>query len=365
LHRRRRGDSPPMPEQLATRDDVTLAQKQRLAMLAKMGVGPVAGAPNSERRALPAPPSSSLGGPALPGPPGMMDRRAAMLERERKFREQEEKQNEQEEAEEQAKREKRARARGGMQRLGPVQPREDEIPQFLPAPAQVPEYRPKADNKMELKISKETAERAKGSSVGAGEDGGDDDREEDKNKMTEEMVLALIRSSREAKAGQKKRTAPQEQQKQGKKKRKKKGDKEGEWQDLHGEDEDYDDDDDQEDLRNLDRERAKARDGGINPGMMQVENVRGKVSNANKNLTDVDLERRFQMQQDRDRDSGSLMTEEQVLKMIRREKTAKPSVGSTSKRIQRELAEWELAKEQQRARVKSPHRFERMVVARK
>jgi len=102
--------------------------------------------------------------------------------------------------------------------------------------------------------------------------------------------------------------------------------------------------------------------------MMVVDSVKGKVSNDNKGFSDADLERRFQGQDTRQ--EGSLMTEEQVLKMIRKEKidhqvTAGPGSASASRRIQKELAEWAATKEQQRARVKSPHRFERMVVARR
>merc|ERR1712232_172169 len=101
---------------------------------------------------------------------------------------------------------------------------------------------------------------------------------------------------------------------------------------------------------------------------MVIESVKGKVSNANRHLTDADLERRFQMQDHRP--EGSLMTEEQVLRMIRQEKKdvnagSGPGSASASRRIQRELAEWEAKKEEQRTRVKSPHRFERMVVARR
>lgn len=83
-----------------------------------------------------------------------------------------------------------------------------------------------------------------------------------------------------------------------------------------------------------------------------------------RNMTDLDLERRFSMQESQGH--GSLMTEEEVLRMIRKEKQERGSqAGSASRRVQRELAEWAAAKEQQRARVKSPHRFERMVVSRK
>ena len=50
--------------------------------------------------------------------------------------------------------------------------------------------------------------------------------------------------------------------------------------------------------------------------MMVVESVKGKVSNANRNFTDADLERRFPVL-DRER-HASLMSEEEALRMIRR-----------------------------------------------
>lgn len=101
--------------------------------------------------------------------------------------------------------------------------------------------------------------------------------------------------------------------------------------------------------------------------------IKGKVSTANKGMTDADLERRFSQQQQDSQSSagdGSLMTEEQVLMIIRREKAERGAGGerggaSASRRVQRELDEWAEKKAHQRARVKSPTRFERMVIARK
>jgi len=112
---------------------MTLAQKQRLAVLAKMGVGPIA--PPAERAAPRTEIKESIGGP----PP--VDRRAILLERERRMREQEEKQREEEEKLLEEKRKKKQVKFSGISRLGPVMPREDDIPQFLPAPAQEPEPR--------------------------------------------------------------------------------------------------------------------------------------------------------------------------------------------------------------------------------
>merc|ERR1712045_141460 len=63
----------------------------------------------------------------------------------------------------------------------------------------------------------------------------------------------------------------------------------------------------------------RQRDGGVSKQMMVVESVKGKVSTANRNFTDADLERRFQLHEGKSSD-GSLMTEEEVLRLLRREK---------------------------------------------
>lgn len=250
-------------------------------------------------------------------------------------------------------------------------PREDEIPQFLPAPMQVPT--PKSETKMEIKISKETAERAKGPQGSK-----DGNEEEDEEEQAEDQVLAFLRMERQKKAKapaappaaqQPQQQAQQEDHKPkpGKKKRKRTRGRDGNWEEWHGEDdEDGPDDDGPEE--GWEREHAppvRARDGGVSTAKMVVESVKGKVSTANRNFTDADLERRFSMQESQGH--GSLMTEEEVLRMIRKEKQERGTgtQGSASRRVQRELAEWAAAKEQQRARVKSPHRFERMVVSRK
>mmetsp|Transcript_13576 Transcript_13576/g.39103 ORF Transcript_13576/g.39103 Transcript_13576/m.39103 type:complete len:367 (-) Transcript_13576:139-1239(-) len=356
--RRKRGNSPPVPNQIASRDDVTLAQKQRLAVLAKMGLGPVGGAtqvvndvPHMQIREF----------------KGVQptDRKAALLEKERRFREQEERQQEQEAQEEQERRAKRARSHGaGISRLGPVQPREDDIPQFLPAPMQVPPPKPlaaKVDNKMEIKISKETADRAKGPQQLEQREPED---EEDEETKAEDQVLAFLRMEKAKRA--KAAALPPAATKQVKKKKKRKT-KDGDWDEWAGGDEEVgaeEDFEEQEQQPPPPLPLPRVRDGGFSKQIMVVESVKGKVSTANRNLTDLDLERRFSMQENQGH--GSLMTEEEVLRMIRKEKQEKGSqAGSASRRVQRELAEWAAAKEQQRARVKSPHRFERMVVSRK
>jgi len=345
--RRRRGDSPPVPDQLAHRQDVTLAQKQRLAMLAKMGVGPVA--KQSDR----APPDQLVVPRGIPPP---LDRRRALLEQERRMREQEERQREQEEQEEVDQREKvrakreKEKARKGLGSLGPVLPREETVPMVLPAPVEEPA--PRREPPVLRLADAMERQRIQALETAEDEDSPDEDEAEDPQKK-----------GTPSKDKQKRR--PEDQRpKPGKKKKKKRPRDEAHWDDWPGGEEDaWEEEEQSEEARPRDQEWKGVRDGGINKNLMVVESVKGKVSHANKNFTDADLERRFQMQESESH--GSLMTEEQVLRMIRKEKAEKGTAGSASRRVQRELAEWASSKEQHRARVKSPHRFERMVVARK
>jgi len=116
-----------------------------------------------------------------------------------------------------------------------------------------------------------------------------------------------------------------------------------------------------EDDRRLssDAARQKARDGGISWSMMHVESVKGKVSNANKGFTDAELERRFGPREVGS--ASSLMTEEQVLAMMRRGKKGKSESDWASRRAQRELAEWTSVKAQRMAR--TTEEKERLVVS--
>lgn len=301
-----------------------------------------------------------------------MDRKAAMLEKERRFREQEEKAQEDEAFLSLPKKRPRGMG-GGMQRLGPVMPREDDIPQFLPAPMQVPA--PKPQGKMEIKISQETVASVSKASAEKAENDDDEDDDDDDDEQPEDQVLAFLRMEKAKKTKAAKPAAAQAQDeakpKPVKKKRKprKRGDGEGEEWAEQEEDELGEEDDNPEawlepqHVQNLMRQR----DGGVSKQMMVIDSVKGKVSTANRNFTDADLERRFSMQEQQAGGHGSLMSEEQVLKMLQKEKQDKPNAaaGSATRRVQRELAEWAAAKEQQRQRVKSPHRFERMVVSRK
>lgn len=371
--RRKRGNSPEMPEQLASRDDVTLAQKQRLAMLAKMGLGPVGGSGSAAASRS----SAVVPAASEPAYPPAMDRRQQMLEKERRFREEQERQEAAEEAAEMERLQKtKAKSRGGMQRLGPVLAREEDIPQFPPAPAQVPEpksslwenpppaVRPKP-GQMQLKISQDMADRVKAAAPEAKEDkkeeeSSSDDDDGDANDVAKDVLAQIALQKKAAAAKAEKKRQEEERKKAGKKKKRKRG-----RDDDEGDDGAYDEDDRSEDEYARYDQVLRDVSASSKPAMV-VESVKGKVSLANKGMTDADLERRFLMQDSRN--SGSLMTEEQVLKMIRREKTDKGGAsneGSAARRVQRELAEWAAAKEQQRQRVKSPHRFERMVVARK
>merc|ERR1712203_1045610 len=65
--------------------------------------------------------------------------------------------------------------------------------------------------------------------------------------------------------------------------------------------------------------RKASRDGAISWNLMAMSSVRGKVSNDNQKMTDADLERRFGSHDHAD--SGkNLMSEEQVMAMMRKEK---------------------------------------------
>lgn len=93
--------------------------------------------------------------------------------------------------------------------------------------------------------------------------------------------------------------------------------------------------------------RKASRDGGISWNLMSVASVRGKVSNDNRRMTDADLERRFGSNSSPD--SSGLMSEDQVLAMLQREKRGSgDSQGSAARRARRELEEW---KEMKRVRV--------------
>mmetsp|Transcript_14924 Transcript_14924/g.34015 ORF Transcript_14924/g.34015 Transcript_14924/m.34015 type:complete len:375 (+) Transcript_14924:56-1180(+) len=364
--RRKRGNSPTIPDQLANRQDVTLAQKQRLAMLAKMGLGPAGGAGPPPSSRLPSSDDVAESRASGAAPSSSNDRRRALLERERRARELEELAfQEEEERLERDRKAKQARPNLGIQKLGPVMARKEEIPQFLPSPAQVSAP---PDAKMQVNISRATMERVKAATVPLGEVAVENDV--DDVLANEEDLLPEEKSP--GPPLDKKRTAsPGEAQRQKAKKKKAKRtvrDEDDKDERRRKDDEEWEDDEDSEDVEkksSILSSLLPPTSSQNNKRQMVVESIKGKVTTANRNFTDADLEKRFQVNERDGIHGGSLMTEEEALRMIRKEKNEKGAAGSAARRIQRDLAEWAATKELQRQRVKSPHRFERMVVSRK
>lgn len=393
----RKLEEAPIPSNLGS--DVTMVQKKRLALLAQMGLGPGASAGNVTKDRVPAR-APRAPSPTMPGPaPGSQDRKAQMLERERRIREEEENAREKEAQELREKQAKRKNA--GLQSLGAVEPRK-EVALPLPTPAAFyPSTRSSSSgpSKLELRIPMDTSERVKSASdkclkCGAAfipggkfciecgakrppeppppQDDEDDDSDDDE--PAEAVKVA---------PGQWKRPAPVQQVSKKKGKKKKKRKERDELDDDGHCDEDWDEnpsdgEDGQEEqvlrmLRDLnekpgdrthdpyEKARQKAREEGKIYKNMVVGSVKGMVSNDYKGFTDADLERRFQLPDSGGK--GSLMSEEQVLQMINKERGEKNSVA-TQRRIQREQAEWQEKLKEHKAR-ESKERFERMVVGRK
>jgi len=396
----------PIPSNLGS--DVTMVQKKRLALLAKMGLGPGAKADNLPPRAAPTRVGASgststaeaAGPEGLAGiPPPSQDRKALLVERERRIREQEDQANAKAMQEMQDKQAKKRSS--GLQSLGAVEPRK-EVTMPLPTPAAFyPSQRAASSgsSKLELRIPMDTAERLRGthatqtctcgtvfvpgakfcSECGAKrppeppapqEDEEDDDSDDEEEAPAQETRVA---------PGQWKRPAPVQQvsKKKGKKRKKKKDQDDPDDEAVH--DEEWEENSDAEEgqeeqvlrmLRDLqeprikdptERARAQARESGKIYKNMVVGTVKGMVSNDYKGFTDADLERRFQLPNANDK--NSLMSEEQVLQIINKERGSKNS-AATQKRIQREQAEWQEKLKEHKAR-DSNARFERMVVGRK
>jgi len=390
LSQPRRGSSPPIPEHLGP--DVTLAQKKRLAMLAKMGIGPVA---QKKQEAAPEPPppppmvEEKVEVPRGPSPQRDRERRLAMLERERRIREQEERQREQEEQDAKDEREKRKRPRAGLMSLGPVQAREERAAPAAPAAfgaqAGGPAHPPP---RMDLKISAETAERARASSAPAApreeddEDDGDEAEEPNEDAAPAEVLdemeaLRLIRQQgsyreRAAGGGRWDRREPDgEARQKAKKKNKPKKSKDDEASAAPAEQaEDWDEDDPDvwpgteqktvatrpDDPKTATGQQMTRRESGVSYKKMVIESVKGKVSHAYKGFTDADLERRFGARMEAS--SSALMSEEEALAMINKEKKEKGShLPAASRRVQREAAEWASAKQLRVARSRSRERL--------
>eukprot|EP00928_Gymnodinium_smaydae_P071884 TRINITY_DN5535_c0_g1_i1.p2 TRINITY_DN5535_c0_g1~~TRINITY_DN5535_c0_g1_i1.p2 ORF type:complete len:422 (-),score=127.16 TRINITY_DN5535_c0_g1_i1:41-1246(-) len=390
LHRRREEDFV-IPDSLACRNDMTLAQKQRLTMMAKMGVVPESMPVAQEMGrgggfALASHAHSEASSSSQP------NRLTELLRRDQRQRE-----GDDDEADAFIKR-PRAKATMGFARLGASQARDDKASQ-----SQEP-------RQLTLKISKVTAERAArtlepakpasssaladargGAAAGASSD--DDasdvdaaaDESEEQRRQRQERDRQRDREKRAA-ATKLERERLERQRQQTRRKRKHRGSDDSEDSDWAA------------DAAGAAAGAAadasgRPRDDGASarsrPRLMQgMESVKGKVSNDNRNLTDADLERRFSSLEGllsglaegggggggaataATSSGGPLMSEEEVLRMIRREKVQRGGPGdrggaSASRRVQRELDEWANQKAAQRARVKSPSRFERMVLARK
>merc|ERR1712129_437915 len=170
---------------------------------------------------------------------------------------------------------------------------------------------------------------------------------------------------------------PAVQQAQPKKKGKKR--KKTKRRDYDDEDEDdekaWSDEDESEDQANhgdasrnpdaTERARAQARESGKIYKNMVCESVKGMVSTNYKGFTDADLQRRFQLPDNKS--NSSLMTEEQVKKLINNKRGVKNSVATAS-RIEREQQEWQDRLQKHKdmeTGVHSNSRFERTCVGRK
>eukprot|EP00416_Gambierdiscus_australes_P017549 CAMPEP_0171082158 /NCGR_PEP_ID=MMETSP0766_2-20121228/16927_1 /TAXON_ID=439317 /ORGANISM="Gambierdiscus australes, Strain CAWD 149" /LENGTH=421 /DNA_ID=CAMNT_0011539499 /DNA_START=7 /DNA_END=1269 /DNA_ORIENTATION=+ len=414
--RRGQDDAPPrrthiedgleIPDHL---EGVTFDQKKRLARLAKMGLGPVAKpTPSAEKTRRVA--ASAASAPAGPSEDAahvhqqqQLERRAALMERERRLRlelqrQEEEDQRQQEEDErKRQEREKAAKARAGLKSLGPVQPREEaQMPKptvGYPAPAPAPaascaapiagreaNVAPLVDTpkvapaKLEVKLYASTVERVASATSEVPEDpssskrrfreatDGDSSEAEAEAAASSSAALAAEIQRRALIAKAEKRAAfPEEKKrKKAKKKRNKKRESSPSEEEKSVTDEGGAAPDEDARARGLsDIARKQARDGGISWNMMHVESVKGKVSNANKGFTDADLERRFGPRETVP--TGGLMTEQQVLAIMRRDKKGKSESDWAMRRAQRELAEWTQVKAQRMAR--TGEEKERLVVS--
>lgn len=414
-----------IPDHLGS--EVTFDQKKRLARLAKMGIGPVA-KPLGRASAQPAPASDDAGAAARQedrAPPEererrirqqLQERRAAMLEHERRLRAQEEVRRQEEERElREREDQKKKKSRAGLSSLGAVMPRE-AVPQparpAYPAPApavagafeEVETAAPAALRRvaaaasgaasplapaavggavarLEVKISSETAERVGGasSSAAGGASGeaarrfregaaeaaaaasaGDAENGEDGEVSAEAQVLAALRAKRSATGA----ASTTEEERRRKKKRRKKAAKRDDEKERPDSEDSYEVEEEEPHVERPNAHALKqARDGGISWKMMNVESVKGKVSNDNKHMTDADLERRFGSREAAEPASG-MMTEEQVLAMMQKERKGQRDTQSSARRAKKELAEWTQLKAQKMART-GPDDKERLVVSRR
>jgi len=362
-----------LPDHLG--EQVTFDQKKRLARLAKMGIGPVAGGP-APRQAAPRQVSDrDRRGRSRSDSPDddrrrLPDRRAALLEQERRAAAAMEAKREEEEREAQ-ERAKRGKNRAGLKPLGAVETREPDKVGRYPTPfdASLPSKPPvQKPKKMDIKISTDPVDRA------AEEEAYDNSRrqfreaaevEDTNRKAAEAQALAELRSQRKQQAKEATKEVERAEPKKKGKKRKKARRREKEDSDKEkSSEEDDNEDEDSDDPRSSETAQARkqARDGGINWKLMDAQSVKGMVSNDNKRMTDADLERRFGTQDTQRSSSGGLMSEAQVKAMIKKERSSGKDVNS-ARRVQRELEEWQNSKMEKMARLGNEK--ERLVVARK
>lgn len=298
-----------------------VAQRKRLEAAAKIGLGPDGGVRTAPVVDLP----SNL--------PQRVDKRAIALERERKFREQEDLDSDEEEVR------KKPKLSGGMQRLGPVLPRDDV--QDAPVPRPPP---PRSGGMMQLKVSADTAERLR-SSASTGDDASYADPEVAEEKMRQRQLdqEAKEKRDRERRAlREREKLQKQKEEEEQQKRRRKKKKKKRRRSSSEASEEDSDEEDDGENKQKGDRPRVQY--GGLSSKFMTIECPKGKMSRANEGFTDADLERRFGTGRT---SSSGLMSEDQVKNMLaqQKRKDAGKRPENASERVKRELEEWNNVKQ--------------------
>lgn len=311
-----------------------VAQKKRLEAFSKMGLGP-------DGKAVRQPKKDD---DILSNMPKRIDKAAMAMERERKFREQQEMSDDEEDRVENKK-----PKIGGLQRLGPVMPRED----FEEPPVPRPPPQPRSGGVMQLRVSVDTAERVRsGTSSETPAAPPVDPVEAERQRLLEQAQQEKRererRALREREKLQRKREEEEEATRKRRKKKKKKRRRDSS-------DESEDDEEEDEPEEKHEKPQSRVQHGGLSSRFMTVECPKGKMSRANEGFTDADLERRFGA---RSTSSSGLMSEEQVKNMLelqkRRDKTQREE--SASARVKRELEEWNSVKQMRRTveRLKGP-----------
>lgn len=386
----RRGNSPPMPENIG---NVTLHQKRNLARLARLGIGPAAGLTprpsavlasdsardeaederrprsrhagsdrraallDAERRAKEA--REQEDERRARAKHAVQDRRVALLEAERRAREAEEQAREADEAAAADRKAKARAARAGLKPLGAVLPREEQRPApgtAYPTPAGgvVPARR------MEINISAETVERARVPPVE------DDEEDDDDDPPVPGAVPRSVFLPVQRKTDERQREERERQHKSKKKRRRRSKDDSSAGGDA-SDSENADEDATGERRRKAPRSQSEAADTTVHVPYKEFH-VKGQVSRDNQGFTDADLERRFP--RDDAGSSGALMSEQQVLAMLqqdrRRTKKDDPAgtaTGGSARRAQREAMEWEAMKQQRVQQTGFGKHKDRMVVS--